>query len=492
MGFVEATLKVIRRILFLGFLVGLNIWILPAQAEPGWSLQAYIKAYMAEDERLTRAKLEQDFRKQSLVIASDTFQGNFQLKPGQTHKTQSFLGQGISGFDFYERRGVLTGTYEQLLPLGTTLRLEGSRYFEKSNPSIGSLDSEYAFTLSQPLWRNNFGSLFRLQQSQAEQELDAAKLAVSLEALRSCQQGIETYLKTFFYKQNQDIHQEILKASQQATDLTRQARQRRLLREIDWLAAQADHLRVQSSVIEARNEYRAQVVQFLVSVGDERAEASADVALSGVELQDPASFFRAIPLSTDLDLMKNLAYLQKLNEFEAASRAVAFKKEDIQSKASFDVSVGQREGLLESGAQLLDFTEEYLLFSLTFDWPVFNQAREAEVAQAVVRRGQADALSERVAQEQMELFGQIKVQLSAVDEQIKLSLKRVGLYEKQVAEALRLLRAGKLQFDDYSRYRDLHLNERTREIELQRSLWWLKTQLASFHQEFLEFCPEGQ
>lgn len=64
------------------------------------------------------------------------------------------------------------------------------------------------------------------------------------------------------------------------------------------------------------------------------------------------------------------------------------------------------------------------------------------------------------------------------------------LRREQLSEAFRLMEAGQMEFEDYLRFRDAHLNHVLEGLELKLKLWEAKSSLARYTGNRLVLCGE--
>ena len=66
--------------------------------------------------------------------------------------------------------------------------------------------------------------------------------------------------------------------------------------------------------------------------------------------------------------------------------------------------------------------------------------------------------------------------------------QRLTLFTDQVQESEKLLRNGRIEFEDYLRFRDNFYNERLRWVEQKTQLWSMKVSLLQYGKGSLKMC----
>lgn len=149
------------------------------------------------------------------------------------------------------------------------------------------------------------------------------------------------------------------------------------------------------------------------------------------------------------------------------------------------------EGRVESGADLLDYDENFYKVGLQWTIPLGDTNLSAEIERK--RAEKRAALARQAAAERMwkEDLQQQRINRATKSEQLNLSERKIKLYDQQLKEAFRLLRVGKLEFNDFIRYQDTLLNERIARHRLRSQMWeaWSRWQFLSHRTQAL--CLEG-
>lgn len=353
---------------------------------------------------------------------------------------------------------------------------------ERANPTLGGIDRQYSLTLNQPLWQNSFGRQIRLERDRALHSYESEQGSYSSSRLITCETGLKLYFAAFSAQEAERDYALILNSAEKALEIAKSAHAKRLVRPIDYLAAQADFLRIQSLKLQADQE----LSHSLSALTSYMAPGASTAPI----LHDPTPLLREIP-PQDPKWSEHPAAIAALKEVAASDLAIRKAKDQARSRLDMILQAGQLEGRIESGADLLDYDENFYKVGIQWTLPLGDTRTTAEIQRKKAEHAAALAKQSSAERQWQEDLEQQRINRATRAEQLRLSERKIALYDQQLKEAFRLLRAGKLEFNDFIRYQDTLLNERITRHRLRSQMWeaWSRWQLLSHRPQAL--CLEG-
>lgn len=459
------------------------------QTLPTLSIQDYLADYLYHNEDLQIQRLRRQQADYDRIIYQDFYQSRFILTPAQDHKSQRLMGSGFGGGqDFYERRANLTGSYQQLLPLGTHLEFKATSFFEKSNPNLGSVDREYSLSLRQPLWKNFGGRRQRSQGWVAELSVQVQDQEVNERQLQSCQEGVNNYIQAYTQQERLSVHKELLALSRRALNVAEKAYKEKLLRRLDILAARADYSRSQSDKNKQESELERAWLKLFSYKNSTSIDSKEFISLV-ISITKPEAFMEKLgTLKARLD--NSFVFNSAVKRLEQSQAGVELAKEQAKPSLDFGLRVGKREGLVQSQAAVVDFEENYVQIFAEFEIPVINHQRSAEVGKALAEKRLQSLNQQRLSKELALKVNAAEVSLRELALHMQTTQERIRLFNLQVEEAFRMISTGRIEFSDYIRYRDQLAFERLHYLDLQNLYWQNQLQLAVLDPDMIHICEE--
>lgn len=444
------------------------------------SLPDYAQRFLQTSETLKNAKLELEKAEQALRISRDLFQTELTVEPRLSHQRQEFTPSDIS---LYERNFDITGALNQKSAWGTELSLQALETFENSNNVVGRIDRTLSLSLSQPLVRNAFGALSRLEIEKSELEAERLRLELRKTLIAECLRGSGLFVQTFSAQEKYRVLRELTDEAEGLRELSDRDYRNRLVRKLDWLSYQADFLDVENRLVEQQRELESFFAQLTILA--ERPSGKP-------ELLDPEAQF---PAGTGMkwNPQGNLDLLSQAKLLAREEKAVELFRREKLSEVALGVEVGRRQGqALIVGATLDDFEDNYLNFSLKWAWPLRNDTLDAKFKNAHKVAEQARLNREALQKDLESAWFEFLNRLQADEKRREVSRKKIGLFEQQIAEAQKLLRAGKYEVEDYLDFRKRFLNEKLAALDLSEAVWKAKLKIYELNGELPPYCARAE
>ncbi len=459
------------------------------------NIESFVKRYVELNESARLATLELTKGEQRRRLGTNFYKSQLTLIPAQDHKEQIFEDRTTrSSFDFYEQRTHLTGAYTQDLPIGLQMDLKGQEYFASSNPNLSVIDRDYSVSFRQSVWRNAFGRRTHLLRSQWEHQLRALDLQRMDKIAEICFEAMRIYSEAFEQQERVRVQQSIFQTSSQALQIAETGFKNRLLRRLDLLSARSDHLVQEETLKLEQSQLEVVLSRIQISLlhPEELPKAMEQAPLS---LSAPTSWFAKVEeevLKTIADESTESLQLQKAQaELQASEAQKVVIVDQQRSRIDLGLGVGYREGRMLSQSSLSDYSENYVRLFLEMEWPVFSQSPTAERRLGVLNVMEAQIEATRRSRSDADLAAQSSLDLDRLRQQIYLSERRLALRNDEVMEAFALFRSGRLEFDDYLRYRDRQANDQMRLLRLTQEKQKVLADVARLRAHSYSLCNGG-
>jgi outer membrane protein TolC len=442
-------------------------------------LVTYIKKNLEVNELIQQAQLQKSIATEKKNRASDYFQNSLLLQPGfYVRDFKSDLGNA-----FHEERTSLFGQMRQRLPTGSVLGAESTYFLDEVNPTVGGgLNNEYRVFIEQPFWRNAFGSLWRRQDDSARAEVQQQELTLQATIVDSCLTSTENYLNAYVSQAENHLYSQAFEVAEKAKQIAENGFSNSFLRRIDYLNSQSDFLKVKTELLRTQTEVEQRFNTLRVQAEDEKLQGP---------IANPHSFFDKIPFVKEIDRQQVLKLQALSAQIEAQKQNYYAEKNRNRSAVDLGAETRSSRTVQASTFGLIDAQQEITQVYLRLELPLINKTMRADVATA--HHNWQLSEFERQKQEKLILdqFFQNLSQYKNREEQIKISLENVKIKQAQLKEATKLLRIGRIEFNDYVIYRDSLLNEEVTLLRVQTALWQLKARLAQYDTTFLNQCKDA-
>lgn len=444
-----------------------------------WDVPTYLNKSLDLDENIKTAKIQRQISQANYESATDTFQNSLEVRPN-IYRRELSLPNSTTGTLSDSRTG-MTFDMKQILPTGSLLGLQGTRFFEKANPKFNGLNSDYKIYFEQALWKNAFGSMYRERRESASFRIQQMATAETRALIESCLSSLELYLNAYLSQEEIKIYQQVYNDGEKANSLAESGYQQKLLRKVDYLNAQSDFFRVKTELVKAKAMYQQRMSLFKTKIIE---EISDDDTLS-----EPQGYFSQIQPPKVLKIEDVVAYQSAKAKIEAESAAYKAKRSESRSDISLGVASGKTTSVSQAtattfGEAVQDTLEVYLRFRL----PIINKTLSADVSNAHYNMQVAEIEKSLLERQIRQQFAQLNIDEKNFNEQIEISQKNQKIKNLQLNEARKLLQVGRIQFEEYVRYRDSYFTEKTNELRLKSSLWQTKAKLAQFDDRIVHYC----
>ncbi|MBY0384562.1 TolC family protein [bacterium] len=448
-------------------------------ALPSLDLASYIKKNLLVNEDILQADIRKLISQEKKNRASDVFQNSLTLQPGFYNRDFS----SEAGPGFHEERTSVYGLFTQRLPTGSVIGAESTYFLNDVNPTVGGgMNQDYRFYIEQPLWRNSFGSLWRRQQDSANAEVEQMSFSVQATLVDSCITSAENFITAYVSQEESRLYKEAYEVAEKAQQIAQNGYAKSFLRKIDYLNSQSDFLKVKTDTLRTEADFKQKLNTLRVQSEDENLVQ---------KLNSPQNFFEKTPLVTQMQ-KEQIYKLQSLNsQVEAQKQQYYAEKNRNRSAVNLGAETRTVKSVsVVSGSGIVDTQQDISQIYLRLELPIVNKSMRADVATAYNNW----QLSEYEKQKQEKLivdqFYQNLTQFKNREEQLKIAQENIKIKKSQLQEGQKLLKIGRIEFNEYIIYRDSLLNEELGLLRVQAALWQLKARLAQYDSTFLNQCKE--
>jgi outer membrane protein TolC len=408
-------------------------------------IEGYVQKYLKANPSLSQAG--QDYRQAKLSAASSASWWNTELSltPSYTNYDSSTLGQyNTTTADL---------SLSQSLKWATTLSVTASQSRLSSAPSEDPWS--LGFRIDQPLGRNFLGRQDWLTYSAAENLSKAAQQSFRAKTISVCFDGILLYSSMYKQLQEEKIHLEVTSIAERVQKILSGLYRRKLITRIEVLSSQADILRVRQSSEKAAAQKLSTLSSFLKNAG-----------LSNLDsLQSPDAVFESLSAkATSLKAAESPSLLSQKYKLESQKQTLSRIQKDAGLDLSLYIATTRSRSALSSFSSTAvdtDTAEVGLTVALPLYKPSSQYATEIETAKMISAQKKLDELKLKHEIDKASLQAQLK----ALKKQISQTKSVIEVYKKQTDEAYRLLKQGRMEIDDYLRYRDRYYNEQISLLE---------------------------
>lgn len=425
----------------------------------------FVKHYLlhSEDAQKTKTKLEMaygHFEKQSAIITTTLgVSPSYKEEKSKYYSSPTVTADGLN----------LSTRLDQTTSFGLNASLEYSKFYEKDIPT-----DSYKVTFSEPLFRNAFGKADRLKKQAATAEYESAKLIFENEWIKTCGRAHLLYVTAVTKKMESDILKESLSIAKKALATTESNFKKKLVRKIDYESARADYL----------------------SLEDEKTQKDieADTAMANLKSYWPEnSPFEVVsidPISIDESALQKLTPIHIQIQSQKNIQAQALSDAALsRSKTDFRLELTMGESNQGNPTYSpTDSQETWYQIGFKTEWPVWDKRYNGERRSARNQKLHAEAEFKETLKSSPIRVDSLRSNLIQILDSIGRNAKRIELRKAQVIEALRLLKLGRIEFEDYIRFRDSELRERIQSQNLELSKWTALINLGAETGEAFGVC----
>lgn len=435
------------------------------------TIDTYLKMYREKSSALKQAKLDEQTTTNNLRISEELVKSSLKLEPGyhRNNKSTTSTVEGDPPEDESSREISYgySGTLSQTLPWGTTLGLKSELLkLESTDNKVYDPVRSHSFFLSQPLWQNRLGIMadHRIKAARIKQEATTHESDHIQQ--QTCIDGINLFAKAFVNQQRYVIMNKILSDSKKLLNATEAHYRRGLATKIQYLSAQSDLIQSKTQQLTMKKEFQLAKIDLQKSIID----------LTFTSLENPQEFLEqvsSLPPTSSSQVHPKMSALKKA--IEASEVDVFIARERTKPLAALNVEVGKKtsENHFPWGRSSVETitNENYWQVGFSIELPINEHSKDYEVQNAL---NQQIALSLSLEELEKEIAGSIQKEQETLDsfkESREYNIKNIKIMEKQLQEAKKMLDHGKIEFEDYIRYRDRELTQKLEYWHLSYLIW---------------------
>lgn len=443
----------------------------PVAAEPVLpvllTLEAYLPRFLTVDPTWHIAVLEQTVAGLALARSRDRLALDFEASPGARYDGFVF-GTGEPARDVGTlTAGRIAGQLRDRFGGTLTAAVRGTR-LTKPALSSGGHQAAAVIEYSLPLLRNAFGRLYDLESAFLDLGYQAREADAEAYLVERCAAGIDLFATAYLVQEQWAVWQELLDLKKKTFERTKRDHARRMVNELDYLAAESDWLIAQQRNEELAAERRRTLVSlrsYLESPAEETRLASPAAVFDATVLPEESArgaVFERHPLARATAL---------------ASRSYAAQAALVDANAGAELAVVPQVGvdhysrMFQPPGANAPLTDVSAMVSLVLTLPVIDPDRGYDLRILLERRRQESLQHEEVLRDLTVRFDLAREALREAEARLALNERKREVLGKQLREAAGRFNAGRLEFQDYLIHWSLYEDARFEKLELSYGQW---------------------
>jgi outer membrane protein TolC len=335
------------------------------------------------------------------------------------------------------------------------------------------LGVEYAV----PLWRNAAGALYDLETAYVAKSAQARAQEEAAVAMERCAVGIHLFLAVYFHQEKLRLWNELLEQRKAVYEQTRSDFRRRMIGELDFLAADSDWTTAEQHSVVLESEYRLAKVSLLLHaslpVQRDIILTAPEAVLSAVVVPEATKWLAKTELHPAV-----VRFAETADAFEGESLFLERSRlPEIRliSQAGIDFDSEVYFG----ATQPAHLTDLFVGLGLGLSWPLIDSAADYRRLKLMNRARHAREKRRDVVRHLLEQARRAERILAEVSQRIALEDKKLNTVRRQIQAAARRFANGQLEFQDYIQHRTVYENGRMARMELSYRGWRAKLDLLS-------------
>ncbi len=418
------------------------------------SLKSYITDYFKNNENKKNIDLDKEIQISESKALNNNLDGVLSINPARSQQKDQLLHKT------WDRQDELSASYTQNLPTGTSISVGGTKYLTNS-PSTTSfynrqVDNSYFIRLEQDLWRNGFGLNQRSNNKLSKANIASAKINHSIQTASQCNQAVTLFMNAYKDQRAYQIYKELNASSKKIFGTTKRSYQQKLTRKIDYLAAQADKLSNEQRLLSAEVQMQNSLKELSNSVSK---AITKDIAI-----------IKPKPNAVNVTGSTLSESYTKLYELSAeANKQTHLSQKNLTAP---DVKLYVEGSKNDNQFTTLGGTEDLEGFNvgLNINIPINDKSLKSRSKASYYKWKKAENnRTYQIRKLKNDLQNGLE-QNKKVEQQLAVLEKQNTKYKLLANEARRLLRSGRIEFNDYIQYRDLQLNNELSQIDMQKNL----------------------
>jgi outer membrane protein TolC len=370
----------------------------------------------------------------------------------------------------------------QFTPWATQIRLGYDQIMKNDRKDSLNKDNGLQISLVQPLWKNQFGEVYRSQQNQSEYQAQAAVLTSQSKQKLACSKAANAYAEAWSEMAKQQFVVEAYKLSSDLSQKAKQMVQRGQISQLDWLGVQSDHLNLQTKRAHSEQAVHAALLR-LQKLSPKFHPKTQTLKPPQTDFLKLAGVVQAQRAPVESIAEKSYqAILKGLEEQRMADASNALP--DLDFKLSHKWNEGQMVNAVATKA----YNDREWAASLNLVWKFndFSVSATEQVSRLQVQK--TALLLEEARRQRLPQFAETQENLLSLQTQLQLETERSVLLGKITDEHKKRFFQGRLEFQDYLRMKEQWLESQQRQMEQLAQYWKLLLAFALEQDGTVDFC----
>lgn len=423
---------------------------LSAATSPSLNLKNYLSSYFSTNENKKNIDLDKEIQISESKSLSNNLDGLLSLTPSRSQHKDKNINPS------WDRKDQVSASYTQNLPTGTQIKVGGTKYLNNSQQLDKQIDNSFFVRLEQDLWRNGFGQNQRSNNKIAKANILSAKLNHSIQTATQCNQAVTLYMNAYKDLKAYQIYKDLNASSKKSFATTKKSYRQRLTQKIDYIAAQADQLSNEQRLIAADARLQTSLKELFNAIAK---PVNKSIDLEKPNLKFPSSKNSA--LATDYtklyDANVKAKKLNHTSQKNTASPELKLYLEGAKNNNQFTDSFTREDNEsvnmgLNINIPINDSSLKSLSKTSYYNW------KKAENEKNYQLRKLTNDLNDSTKQNEK------------LEQQLVVLEKQKSNYKRLTAEARRLLKSGRIEYNTYTQYRDQEFNNELTQIDTHKNL----------------------
>lgn len=425
-------------------------------ADTPLSIEEFVQTSLPLDVNYQAANLDAKAATLNKEAASSLWRRTFQFSPYQNRysvakpsllKASEFAESGVQS-------SLLQGT-----PWGTNLEIGIDQSFENTRQSSPAKEQGLTLGLSQSLWKNQFGEIFKLQKHQADIQWEIAQKTLRWKKNEACLRVSGAFLNSYILSEKLRLARETLQRAEELKLKSEMAQKRGQMSQLEWLGVQSDYWNMKALQHGAEQDYLLSQLELQKYNPEIKAKTP----------QNPSAVFANIKSEVDKIVEPNESLEELIKEQQVQTTEIKLK--EVKSNASpdldFKVSKTWNQGHYDSNL----YRDSQWGASIQLTWKFGDPSVDLPIHLTEIEKAKLD---QELAQERRVHpihFTAGKNDLQSMIRQMELAEERNQVLTRLEKENLKRFYQGRIEFQSYLRTKEQWQDSQKQNIEI-KALYW--------------------
>ncbi|MBL6991760.1 MAG: TolC family protein [Bacteriovoracaceae bacterium] len=426
----------------------------------------YLAYYLVASNKIVSAHLQYLTGQANYTIAQDRYKTDFSVTPSLNLSHSKV--DPLNNLKFTKLN--LSTSIVQQMPLGVKISLLNDFSIDESGPYSGEeKDFTQEINIEIPLLKNRLSKMDHLYELYSKWLMNSKLETSNFQKFDECRSGILNYLKAYNAQEITSIFQDVKNKARIIWLEAQRNYQKRIISKLNYLSAKADWPNVRFRAATFLNTHHTTlnlIKQYLPNS-------------SKLELESPIAQLELLPsLSPKLEMAKQYKSLKAT--LSSSEALYDYTKEKLKNSFNFITKLGSTNTIndvLYSGNN--DSHQHYIYVGFDVSLSIFNNTDNYEISSVFYQKEMAQHDLSTFGREFKKEVSDTMATIAYLEDAIALTDEKITVNQLRAKEAHKLMKIGKINFEDYIDYRDQALNEKINKYDLIYRLYEQKLDLIT-------------